>query len=190
MPVIARYLALYPEVEIEFTLVSWNVAMRQLQERAVDVAIIVEPDEGDGLFTREIGRTRYMAFAHRDHPLANLDAVTIAELAQHILIVPEDGSLTQRVVREKAAKLGVTLPRIVKTHTFPMVKEAILHGVGVGLMLEGGQYPSANLVAIEVTDMPEIYPVCLSAPADKRDLRLVKSFCDVALGAPFGADLR
>lgn len=185
MPVIARYTSLYPQVEIAFTLVSWNLAMRQLRERDVDIAIIVEPEAIEGLYVRDIATTRYRAYVHRDHPLAGRQSLSLADLAEEVVILPEDGSLTQRIVAAKTAELGITLSRVIKTTTFPMVKEAVLHGVGVGLMLEDGQFPSTSLVALKVREMRDRYRTCLVTPSDKRDLRLVKSFCDVAIDAVY-----
>lgn len=186
LPIIARYLALYPQVQIEFTLFGWNAVMERLREREVDIAIIVEPEISEGLYTREIGVTRYKAFVSPDHPLADRRSISLRDLRQEVIILPEDGSLTQRVVKAKAAKLGFAFSRLIKTATFPVVKEAVLHGVGVGFMLEGGQFPSSNLVTIDVEEMPELYRICLVTPSDKRDLRLVKSFCEVAADASYG----
>jgi len=186
LPIISGYLALYPQVQIEFTLFGWKAVMDQLREREVDIAIIVEPEVSEGLYTREIGTTRYKAFVSPDHHLADRRSISLRDLRQEVVILPEDGSLTQRVVKAKAAKLGFTFSRMIKTATFPVVKEAVLHGVGVGFMLEGGQFPSSNLVTIDVEEMPERYRVCLVTPSDKRDLRLVKSFCEVAADASYG----
>lgn len=185
LPAIARYTALYPQVKIEFSLCSWTVAMQQLREREVEVAIIVAPESSDDLYQREIGETRYKAFVSKAHPLAGRRSLSLTELAEQPIIVPEDGSLTQMLMREKATELGITYSRLITTKSFPVVKEAILHGVGIGMMLEDGQYPSDNLVAIDVEEMPEVYSVCLVTPSDKRDLRLVKSFLDVAVDASY-----
>ncbi|MDJ0685466.1 MAG: LysR family transcriptional regulator [Alphaproteobacteria bacterium] len=179
--VISRYLTLYPNVRIEFTLLSWDMIMRQLPKRDIDIAIIVQPEPLDGFVINEMGATRYKAYVHVDHPLAARKTVSLRELRDEVLIVPEDGSLTQRIVREKSHALGIDLTKILKTATFPMVKEAVLHNVGVGIMLENGQFPSTSLAAIEIQEMPESYKNCIITLADKRDLRLVSSFFDVAL---------
>ena len=185
LPAIARYTALYPQVQIEFSLCSWTMAMHQLRERNIEIAIVVAPEITDDLYVRKIGTTRYKAYVSTEHPLANRRSLSLKELADEILILPEDGSLTQQLIQTKASETGIAFSRLIKTTTFPVVKEAILHGVGVGLMLEDGQYPSANLVAIELEEMTESYSVCLVTPSDKRDLRLVKSFLDVAVDASY-----
>jgi LysR family transcriptional regulator, low CO2-responsive transcriptional regulator len=180
MPVIARYTALYPRVQIEFTLVSWAVAMQQLHEREADIAIVTQPDIDDQLYSLPVETTRYRAYVRRGHPLAGRKRVSLRDLADQTMIVPEDGSLTQRLLHRKCAALGVQLTSLVKTTTFPLVKEAVLHGVGVGLLLDDSMFPSPNLVALDIAEMQETYTNCLVTPADKRELRFVRSFIDVA----------
>ena len=181
MPVIGRYLAQNPMVQIEFGLSSWESTIRLLEARDVDVALVVEPRAADGLEIEDIGVTRYQAFVSRDHPISDRTSVSLRELAAETLVLTEDGSLTQRLVTEKMAALGLDMPRIVKTTTFPVVKEAVLHGIGVGFMLEDGQFASQTIVGLDVVEMPETYRVCMVTPAEKRGLRLVNSFCEAIL---------
>lgn len=183
MPVIARYGAQYPKVEIEFSLCSRTEALRLLNEREVDIAVIVTEPEEDGLSVEKIGTTRYKAFVRRDHPLAGRGTVSLRELAGETIILPEEGSLTKSLVMERASLHGIELTSTVRTHSFPMVKEAVLHGIGVGFLLEEAQYPSANLTSLEVAEIPDIFSVCLITPAEKRNLRLISSFCDTLLDA-------
>ncbi|MEL6226630.1 MAG: LysR family transcriptional regulator substrate-binding protein, partial [Pseudomonadota bacterium] len=107
--------------------------------------------------------------------------VTLTELASERLILPEDGSFTQRVFMAKAAEIGCQFNRIVKTTTFPVVKEAVLHGVGVGLLLVDSLFASSNIVTIEIDEMPERYRNFLVTPEEKKDLRIVRSLLEVAL---------
>lgn len=181
LPIISRYLAVYPNVHIEFTLLSWDAIMQQMPERNIDIAVIVEPEPLEGFVISEIGKTRYQAYVHQDHALASRKRISLRDLTDEIVIVPEDGSLTQKIVKAKSREQGIELSRILKTATFPMVKEAALHNVGVGIMLENGQYPSRSLKSVTITEMQETYRNCILTLSDKQDLRLVRSFLDVAL---------
>ncbi|QFT31621.1 HTH-type transcriptional activator CmpR [Labrenzia sp. THAF82] len=181
MPIIAQYGRLHPKVQIDFTLYNWTTAMTLLGERQVDIAIVTEPDEGQSIVTHELRRSRYMAHIQKDHPLAGRQKISLADLQRETLVLPEDGSLTQKITRSKLRDHGLEFPRILRTTTFPMVKEAILHGLGIGLLLEKSLYPSEYIVAVPVEEMPEEYRDCLAIPADKRELRLIQSFLDAAI---------
>jgi LysR family transcriptional regulator, low CO2-responsive transcriptional regulator len=180
MPVIARYSALYPRVQIDFTLVSWTLAMQQMHERTADVAIVTQPEADDLLYSLPLAVTRYRAHVCRRHPFAGRKRLSLCDLSSETVIVPEDGSLTQRLLHQKCCELGIALPNLLKTTTFPLVKEAVLHGVGIGLLLDDSMSPSSDLVAIDIAEMGESYTNCLVTPNDKRELRFVRSFIDVA----------
>ncbi|WP_299396321.1 LysR family transcriptional regulator [Pelagibius sp.] len=181
LPVIAAYTRLYPQVRIEFSLYSWTIAMQKLHERDMDIAIITEPQAVEGVSIHEINQTPYKAHLRRDHPLADRKVLSLHDLAEETVIMPEDGSFTQRVVSAKTREHGIELVRVIKTSTFPVVKEAVLHGVGVGIVLEDSLFPSRHLVTVPLKEMPEVYRHCLVTPPYKQDLRLVRSFLDVAL---------
>lgn len=189
MPIIAQYGRLYPKVQIDFTLYNWTTAMTLLAERQVDIAIVTDPEEGSSLFTREIRRSSYKAHMLKTHPFAKRRRISLADLRDETLVLPEDGSLTQKIARAKFQDHKLDLPRILRTTTFPMVKEAILHNLGIGLLLENSLYPSERLAAVPVAEMPEEYRDCIAIPADKRELRLIKSFLDVAVEVRAGGGI-
>ena len=68
------------------------------------------------------------------------------------------------------------LERTIRTTTFPVMKEAILQGVGVGIFLEGSATMNEALACIPIQELPDAYQSCVVVPKDKHDLRLVQSF--------------
>ncbi|MEM1049744.1 MAG: LysR family transcriptional regulator [Pseudomonadota bacterium] len=180
MPIIARFAARFPKVQIEFSLFSWTLSTAMVRDREVDIAIYTEPDRVAGLYIEDVDRTRYLAHVRHDHAFAGRKSISLKELAEETVILPEDGSFTQRVVKSKSEMQGLSFSRVVKTTTFPVLKEAVLHGIGVGLFLEDSLAPSASLVGLPIEEMPETYRNSLVTQIDKRDLRLVRNFIDVA----------
>ena len=81
MPVIARYTALYPRVQIDFALVSWTLAMHRLHERTVDIAIVTQPETDALLYSLPVTTTRYRAYVCREHPLAGYRQLSLRDLA-------------------------------------------------------------------------------------------------------------
>ncbi|MHC0052503.1 LysR family transcriptional regulator [Actibacterium sp. D379-3] len=176
---IAAYRARHPDVEIQFTLYDWTRAMRLLRERQVDLAIVTEPEKLDAFVSRPVGHARYVAYMRPDHPLAAAQQVSLADLAHDTVLLPEEGSFTERVVKRKLAAKGLSLTRLVRATTFPVMQEAVLHGVGIGLFLDDSAHPSTAIVTRPVIEMPEAHCTCVVTPADKHDLRLVQSFLDI-----------
>lgn len=180
LQLIAAYRSMYPDVDIEFGLYSWTVAMEMVRNRTIDIAIITEPDHVDGMFSLEIAQTRYMVYMRSEHRLARRKTVSLAQLTEETVIVPEIGSLTQKVVRDRCRELGIELRRLMAMRTFPVVKEAVLQGIGVGILLDASFFPSRQLATRPVKEINEVFRTYLVAPADKSDLRFVRSFIEIA----------
>ena len=180
MPLIRRYLDSYPGVQIEFSLYDWTTTRSMVRNREVDLAIITDPDPPPGATVIELDRTTYMAHMRREHRLATRRTVSLRDLADEHLIVPEDGSLTQIILNRKCAEMGLEMSSVVKTRTFPVVKETVLHGIGIGLILENSLFPSTGLVAKPIREMPERYANCLVIPSDKSDLRAIERFIEIS----------
>lgn len=180
MPAIARFAELHPGVEIEFGLHDWTTAMGMLREGEADAGLITEPGVAAGLHMRCVGTTRYMLHVRRDDPLARRLSVSLRDVAaEHVLVLPEDGSFTQRVFRAALSRHEIEAPRVMKIRTFAALKEAVLHGLGAGILLEDSLFPSRQLAAVEIDEMPEVYANHLVVPSPKRDLAVVRRFGDI-----------
>lgn len=180
LPLIAAYRERYPDIKITFTLCSWTVAMTKLKQREIDIAIVTEPERVDELFALELVQTRYMAYMRNDHPLAKRKSVSFRDLVDEPVVIPEEGSLTQRVINEREAKLGLKLKRVMEMTTFPVVKEAVLQGIGIGILLDASFYPSRQIAMRPLRELRDVFRTYLVAPADKSDLRFVRSFIEIA----------
>ena len=178
---IARFRNAFPNVELTFTLFDWTEAMRRLRQRLVDVAIVTEPDRIGACYREVIGEARYVAYLPRDHPRASQEVVHLAELAEDTVLLPEEGSFTERIVAAKLQAHDLQFPRRIRTTTFPVMKEAILHGVGAGIFLTDSGYPTSGLVMRPIVEMPETYKTEIAVPEDKYGLTAVQGFLQSAL---------
>ncbi|KRQ17034.1 LysR family transcriptional regulator [Bradyrhizobium manausense] len=176
MPLISEFNRHFPAVRITFCLVPWELAKQRLEARDVDIAIITEPDDIANLFHVQLSKTRLMALMRREHRLACRPTLTLAELAQERIILTEDGSLTLREVEKACLENSTTMPNIIKIATYPVLKEAVLHGVGIGVLLEDSVFPAEELVYKTVDELCTDFKTYIVTTSDKRRLRGVKSF--------------
>lgn len=173
---IARYARRYPGVDLDFTLFDWSSAMEKLQAHQTDIAIVTDPTRRADWHRTPIESARYVLYVPETHRLATRNAVSLRELAEETLILPEAGSLTQRMVTGALRKHDLTLRRVVKTTTFPVMKEAILEGLGVGIFLENSARRDEQLRELPITELTARHETCLIIPRHKLDLRLSRSF--------------
>lgn len=179
MEILSRFLVDHTKIGVEFSLASWTAALERLRDQRADIAVISDPPEDKALFIRPIATTTFVAYVRREEDLTGV--VSLEDLAGRKLVLPEDGSLTQKRVRELAAKTGVALGPIVKTTTFPMVQEAVLHGVGVGVMLKDALFPHAELRTLPIRGLEDDTSTCFVTLRERRNLRLVKRFVEASV---------
>ncbi|MEM8848885.1 MAG: LysR substrate-binding domain-containing protein [Pseudomonadota bacterium] len=170
----------HPGVEIEFALLDWTSAQRMMRDRQADAAIVTEPARLDDWDRRVVARQAYHAYLRADHPLAARHDLTLRDVLTQTLLLPERGSFTRRVVAAKFKETGQSAMSVMQTTTFPLMREAILHGIGVGLFLEDAAHPDDPLVSRPVRDMADRHETCLMTPRDRGDHRALQALLDAA----------
>lgn len=182
---ISQFRQIYPEVEIDFALYAWTTAVRLLRERRADVGLITDPPKSDDWERVPIQQVRYVAYLLPSSPLADRRVLTFKDLKNETLILPETGSLTERVVREAQEKYGATFQHTLKMTTFPLMCEAVLQGAGIAIFLANSGLISRGLVEVPVAELSETHETAVVAPKDRSRLRLVKAFIEVASSSDF-----
>ncbi len=176
LELIARYAKAYPDVGIDFSLVDWTTAMEMLRTHQTDIAIVTDPTPRKDWHRVKIASARYVLYMLKDHELAALSEISLKDIMSDTLLLPEVGSLTQRVVTSALQKHKLTPKRIVKTTTFPVMKEAILEGLGVGIFLEDSAVKASQLIERPIKELRHRHETCVVIPNYKLDLRLTQSF--------------
>jgi len=150
--------------------------MDMLQSHQTDIAIVTDPTPRKDWHRVKIASARYVLYLLNDHPLAAQGEVSLQDIVAETLLLPESGSLTQRVVSRAFEKHKLTPSRIIKTTTFPVMKETIMEGLGVGIFLENSTQKTSRLVERPIKELAHEHETYLVIPNYKLDLRLTQSF--------------
>lgn len=177
---IGRFKAIYPGVHITFRLWDWTSSMRLVRERQCDIAFLTEPQGIGSCVTREVSRDSYRVYLPATHPLAAKREISLFDLLTETVLLPEEGSLTQRIVTQKLSRLGLSLPNVISTATFSLMQDAALHGVGLGIFLDNAAHESVALERRKITELPETYSTVVAYSRDKAHLKLVQAFAESA----------
>lgn len=175
---IATYGHLYPNVEISFSLFDWTRTMAMLADHSVDIAFVTQPRFLRDCIYKKLCETKYIMYVKPDHPFAKCASVPLSALDAETLVMPEKGSLTQKVVSKALRQYEVTPRRKLITTSFPVMKEAILHGIGVGIFLADAATQNDDLKQIPIEGFDETYEIHAAVPQHKARLRLVRTFWD------------
>lgn len=179
LSLIAKYTHRYSEISVDFAVVDWATAMERVTNKMVDVAVVTDPPDNKDLYLLPVTRARYALYVRFDHPMAGLSSTSLSEISHETLLLPEQGSLTRRLVSQALAQSQVVPARIVTMTTFPVMKEAILQGIGIGIFLEDSAVPDPQLRQIAISDMEEEFSTCIVIPKYKLGLRITQSFLEL-----------
>lgn len=180
LDLIARFADTYPNVDIDIALCDWSSAIELLQKRKVDFGVITEPTISTEWYLQRLCTSRFVLYVRDTHDWSRRQVMSLTQIVDETLLLPESGSITQRVITTALDKLQLVPRRIVKTTTFPVMKEAIMAGLGVGIFLENSAGPEAGLTQIPIQELEKHYETSLVVPRHRMDLKLVRSFCQVA----------
>ena len=159
----------YPDLSISLHQGTSDRIARQVRDQEVDFAIASgHSDLFEDLVTIPIYSWERSILVRPDHPLAQVDNITIEELARYPIIsythsFDEDSDLANAF---KAAKIE---PNVVFTAEDPdVIKTYVRKGIGVGVIACVAFDPErdADLVAIRV---PHIFPLCTTWIGYRRD---------------------
>jgi len=179
--IISAFSQEFPGIQIDFGLFDWSTANAMIKNKLADVGLITDPPTSDECERYFLQETQYAAYCRADHPLALNKGPTLAEIAEHVLVLPEKGSLTLKILKGRFLELGITPSRTVNMTTFPVMCEAVLQGVGVAIFLRNSSLIRDGLVELAISDLSENYKTWLVTPRDRSSLRLISNFTRVAV---------
>lgn len=185
LEIIGRFTKRFPDISVEFGLHDWTTATGMIRKRLADVGIITDPPQNSDWVMDRIQSSGYVVYCRSDNPLANRRSISLRDLCQQTVILPEEGALTRRLVNEKLRALDLTFPRTVSMKSFPLMCEAVLEGIGVAIFLRSSSRVSQGLVEVELDEFDELHQTWLVVTRDRTKLRLISEFKTTALSVSF-----
>lgn len=168
----------YPEVHLSMALGNSETVLRELISYGCDVGVLARDTDDDRYHVQHYASFPVIAFVRRDHRLAALKSIALADLAKEKLLMRERGSTTRRALEEGFATIGAT-PRVaMDIGSREAIREAVIRGLGIGTVSESEFIPDDKLHPLPITGAPiltHIYVCCLR---ERRRSRILAAFFD------------
>jgi len=162
-----------PALQITVAIGNSDSVLRALLDHEAEIGVLGEYPADDRFAVLAASRHPLRLMIPRDHPWAGRDSVVISEMDGQPMILREPGSGTRRSI-EAALSLARVTPRIVlEIGSREAVREAVAHGLGLGVVQEpelghDDRIVSARLTG-EAVDAGE-FVLCLE---ERRTSRLI-----------------
>ncbi|MHA6689870.1 LysR family transcriptional regulator [Devosia sp. A449] len=173
-----RFSERHPGVDLMFENTSWRRCEEMLRLREADVVIMPEPANKENLYIWKIDQRRHVALVPPDHHLVARESISIAELAEHQIILASVRSFARWRLETGAARKGISLSKVMTVCSTAVAVEAVHNGLGITVTSQGASTLASKLVSLPIDELTEPYQIVAACNADTRDSRVVKGFFD------------
>jgi aminoethylphosphonate catabolism LysR family transcriptional regulator len=176
---LARFNQRFPGIEVSVRVGNSETVLEALVDYRTDVAVLAQFTNDPRFHSVPYSRHPVVVFVHRSHRFAGRASIRIAELEGEGMIVREEGSTTRKAFDDAVKRAGVAPRVVMEIGSREAIREAVIMGVGIGVVSEIEFIPHPELVKVPVSDAvmhTHAHVVCLE---ERRGARLVKVFLDI-----------
>lgn len=178
---IVAYKQKYPLIDIEVRFGNSSRCFDRILTFEADVGIIAEVPSDPRVRTLPYSVHDVVIFVNSEHPFFDRDSIALAELEGQKVIRREAGSTTRMAIETVLEQNQVAVETVLELGSREAIWKAVEQGLGLGFVADFEFVPHPNLRAIRFSDVQVQTKYYLAFLAERRQSRLIDSFCDVAL---------
>lgn len=126
--VVEHYRRAYPQIRFHLRVSSTDQSIEALIRGECDIAIMFKAPRRAEITTIARGREPLMALVGPDHVLARKQAISLADLFQHEMVMPDARFGIRQLVDREARILGAALPLAITTNSIAMTRSLVRNG--------------------------------------------------------------
>lgn len=176
---LAAFRRRYPKITLTMSIGNSLTVQRDLLDYKTDVAVLAHVDTDPRLVAIPYRRHPVLVFMRADHRLAGRRSIRLAEIANEPLVAREVGSTTRRAFEAAAEAKGVPLRTIIEIGSREAMREAVIHGIGMGYVSEAEYIPDDRLRAVRISDADIAIDAHVVYLHEREHSHIVKAFLDV-----------
>ncbi|HYC38612.1 MAG TPA: LysR substrate-binding domain-containing protein [Usitatibacter sp.] len=176
---LARFNRRHPGLEVSVRVGNSEAVQQDLLDYRTDVAVLAQFTDDPQFHSTPYSRHPVVVFVNRSHRLASRRSIRLAELEGEPMILREEGSTTRKAFDDALRKAGITPRVVMQIGSREAIREAVIMGVGAGVVSEIEYVPDPELRMVRVSDaqmFTHAHVVCLE---ERRAARLVKAFLEI-----------
>lgn len=133
-PLLEAMAARYPKVRVVVVDATTTSLLPQVHSGQLDLAVVALPVHDLDVEAEHLFEEDLLVIAPTDHPLAEHDRVTLAELAEHELLLEPPGTAFRDDLEAQASQAGVTLRTKAEVDGMRLVASLAFEGFGAAVL--------------------------------------------------------
>ncbi|WP_341920161.1 LysR substrate-binding domain-containing protein [Hydrocarboniphaga effusa] len=179
MPVLAAFQKRHPRIYVSLSVGDSSQIVDRILNYHADLGVLVHDVQDERVESVAYRRQPLVVFAHREHPLARRESLSVHDLHGCEFVGRESGSTTQRVFNQALERAGVRVKQIMEIGSRESIREAVANGIGLGVVSEVAYVDDHRLVPLPIDDLDAAtysHVICLR---ERMKSRLVMSFLEL-----------
>ena len=134
-PILKQYKEMYPQVKLDIRFEDSEQAFSSVARGDIEFAVITLPSElPANLIAKKIWRDRLVFVCAKDHTLAQLDAITLQDLANYPCVLPTPETETHQIAEREFFAAGLKMDVQLSTNNLQSLRMLVVAGVGWSLL--------------------------------------------------------
>lgn len=126
--------AQYPGIEVSLAITNKAQVVQQVLNHEAELGFVGPPVEPAELEREEYLLDELVLIMAPTHRLAQQDSVPVAELAEEVFILREQGSGTREIMEEELSRVRVSLKKAMELGSTEAIKQAVSANLGVSIV--------------------------------------------------------
>ncbi len=152
---LSSFLTAYPDISVDLEERLSDEIVGLIADGSGDIGIVAGTVDHGGLHTFPFRSDRFVLVVAKNHPLANRDRISFAEVLDYDMVGLDRASAIQRFLADKASRIGRPLRLRVQLRSFDAICRLVECNVGVGIVPETTVERSSRnmaITAVRLTD--------------------------------------
>ncbi len=169
-----------PQIKCSVRLALIDEVLTDLEGFRADIGVVGRHSSSETIHSTFYNQHKIYVVVNKDHRLAGKQEIRMRDLEGESMIIRTSVSTTQEAFDKAAAETGVKIDPVFEIESREGLREAIIRGLGIGVISETEFAAHPALHPLTVTDAEmytRAYIVCLKA---RRNRPLIREFLDLA----------
>lgn len=149
-PIIKAYRSAYPGVQVTVTVGDSQSITQRILDYQGDIGLVLNEITDAQIFCVPYREQALVIFASTSHPLASADHISVTDLMNQEFVMREEGSGTRKAFEEALKAKGIHIKTSVEMRSREAVREAVVQGLGLGVVADRAYLPGPGLVKLKV----------------------------------------
>jgi len=176
---LARFNRRFPGMQVSVRVGNSEDVLSSLLGYQTDVAVLAQFTHDSRFHWVPYSRHPVVVFVHRSHRFAGRKRIGIADLEGEAMILREEGSTTRKAFDDAVQRAGVRPRVVMEIGSREAIREAVIKGVGIGVVSEIEFIPDPELRTVLVADAEMFTHANVVCLEERREARLVKAFLEI-----------